>query len=167
LVNARYRLARVSQTFHGRDIFAPAAAHLAAGVPIDQFGPPGPDPVTLPLPRLQVSPDAIGGEVLHVDHFGNVITSIGRLLWKADELSLEPAFGERDGQEIRFQADQASVIARGRQIRGVRRTYAEADPGDTLALVGSTGHLEIAVREGSGAEELGLQPGDSVELRRQ
>jgi len=168
LADPRYRRARVSQTFHGRDIFAPAAAHLAAGVPIDQFGPLVPDPVTLPLPHLQVNPNVISGEVLHVDHFGNVITSIGCLFWEAEELTLRPAFrgtGETGAQEVHFRADEASVTAEGHEIQGVRRTYAEVEPGDALALVGSTGHLEIAVREGSGARELGLQVGDPVELR--
>lgn len=165
LTAPRYRGPRVSQTFHGRDIFAPAAAHLAAGVPIGQFGPPVPDPVTLPPPQLRVSPSVVNGEVLHVDHFGNVITSIGRLTWKAEKLTLKPAFRETRAQEVYFQADEALITTEGHEIYGVLRTYAEVQPGDVLALVGSTGHLEISVREGSGARELGLQAGDPVELR--
>lgn len=164
LVRPRYRLAPMSHTFHGRDIFAPAAAHLATGVPIDQLGPRLSDPLQLPLPRLQVSSGVIRGEVLHIDHFGNVITSIGRLLWRAEELWLEPAFGKREAQDVRLQADQASVRAAGQQIPSLRRTYADVEPGDTLALVGSGGHLEISVREGSAAAVLGLQPGDPVEV---
>jgi S-adenosylmethionine hydrolase len=164
LAHPRYRLPRVSHTFHGRDIFAPAAAHLAAGVPIDQLGPAVPDPVTLPLPRLEVGPKVVRGEVLHADHFGNVITSIGLLLWQGDELSLEPIFQGRGGQKARFAAGRALVVARGREIPRVHRTYADVKPGQPLALVGSEGHLEIAVREGSGADRLGLRPGDPVEL---
>jgi len=165
LADPRYHRARVSQTFHGRDIFAPAAAHLAAGVPIDQFGPPVLDPVTLPLPQLRVNPGVIVGEVLHVDHFGNVITSIGRLAWKAEKLTLKPAFRETAAREVDFQADEASIMTEGHEIQGVRRTYSEVEPGDVLALVGSTGHLEISVCQGSGARELGLRAGDPVELR--
>lgn len=165
LTNPRYHRARVSQTFHGRDIFAPAAAHLAAGVSIDQLGPSVTDPVTLRLPRLRVSPGGVSGEVLHIDHFGNVVTSIGRLVWEGERLALKPSFGEADIEAIRFPAQKASVIAGDQEIQGVRRTYAEVAPGDALALVGSAGHLEIAVREGNGAGELGLQPGDPVELR--
>jgi S-adenosylmethionine hydrolase len=165
LVNPRYRLPQVSHTFHGRDIFAPAAAHLASGVPIDQLGPAVTDPVTLPLPRLEVGPNVVRGEVLHADHFGNVITSIGRLSWRGDELSLEPVFQRRGGRKARFQADKTLVIVAGREIPRVQRTYADVEPGQMLALVGSEGHLEIAAREGSGAERLGLQPGDLVELR--
>jgi hypothetical protein len=164
LVNRRHRLPEVSHTFHGRDIFAPAAAHLAAGVPIDQLGPAVPDPVTLPLPHLEVSPNVVRGEVLHADHFGNAITSIGRLFWRGDELSLEPVFRERGGQKALFQAEAALVMVAGREIARVHRTYADVKPGEVLALVGSEGHLEIAVREGSGAQRLGLQPGDPVEL---
>jgi S-adenosylmethionine hydrolase len=165
LVNPRYRLPRVSHTFHGRDIFAPAAAHLATGVPIDQLGPAVPDPVTLPLPRLEMGPRVVRGEVLHADHFGNVITSIGRLLWRGDELSLEPVFQTHGGQSACIQAGSALVVVGGREILGLHRTYANVSPGKVLALVGSEGQLEIAVREGSGVDRLGLQPGDPVELR--
>ena len=180
LADTRYRLPWVSQTFHGRDIFAPAAAHLAAGVPIQELGPAVSDPVTLPIPHLEIGPQGVSGEVLHTDHFGNVITSIGRLLWRGDELSLAPAFQQQSNRVMpqphaRLAAYEAVVVARGsspdgsprqnREIRGVHRTYADVEPGEVLALVGSEGHLEIAVREGNGAERLGLQPGDPVELR--
>jgi hypothetical protein len=175
LANPRYRLPLVSQTFHGRDIFAPAAAHLADGIPIEELGPTVVDPITLPAPRLDIGPHTVGGEVLHADHFGNVITSIGCLLWRGDELALTPAFRRQRGTvtphpRVCFRADAASVVLggstpRGCEVQGLHRTYADVEPGDLLALVGSEGHLEIAVREGSGAERLGLQPGDPVELR--
>ncbi len=170
LAAPQYRLPSVSHTFHGRDIFAPAAAHLAAGVPIDELGPAVTDPITLPLPRLEIGSHRIDGEVLHTDHFGNVITSLGRLIWKGNELSLTPAFRQENSEQARFAADEAVVVAGGtppgeRKIRGVHHTYADVRRGEVLALVGSEGHLEIAVREGSGAERLGLKPGDPVELR--
>jgi S-adenosylmethionine hydrolase len=165
LVDPRYRLPQVSHTFHGRDIFAPAAAHLAAGVPIAELGPPVSNPVTFPLPCLEVAPDAIVGEVLHTDHFGNVVTSIGRFLWSGNnELSLDAAFGQVEKQ-VRFGADEAVVTVGGRDISHVRRTYAEVEPGEVLALVGSSGHLEIAVREGNASRKLGIRPGDEVKLR--
>jgi len=164
LANPRYHLSAVSRTFHGRDIFAPAAAHLAAGVPIEKLGPPVRDPILLPLPRLELSTRAATGVVLHTDHFGNAITSIGRLLWHGDELSLLPAFRPDAEEHGRFLAQRASVRVAGREMRGVHGTYADVEPGGLLALVGSEGHLEIAVREGSGAERLDLQPGDPVKL---
>ncbi len=165
LVDPQYRLAQVSQTFHGRDIFAPAAAHLAAGVPLHRLGPAVHDPVMLAPPALSVSPGRISGEVLCIDHFGNAITSIGRLSWDGAVLSLEPAFAANGSSGARIPAAQASVSMAGRELRGVRRTYADVDAGEVLALVGSTGHLELAVREGSGADALDLQPGDVVVLR--
>ncbi|MGD2104166.1 MAG: SAM-dependent chlorinase/fluorinase [Anaerolineae bacterium] len=165
LADPCYRLPSVSETFHGRDIFAPAAAHLAAGVSIDQLGPAVPDPVTLPLPRLEIGPRRISGEVLHVDHFGNVITSIGRLRWTEDELVLEPAFQQHSEEQARFRADSVRLTVGEKKIERLGRTYADVGHGNVLALVGSEGHLEIAVREGSGADELGLQPRDLVELR--
>ena len=166
LSDPRYRLPQVSHTFHGRDVFAPAAAHLAVGVPIEALGPPVLDPITFPPPRLEVSSDTITGEVLHADHFGNVITSIGKLVWSGDELALEPAFHDVTGKgQMRFKAAESTVIVAGQEIAGVFPTYAEVEPGEVLALVGSEGHLEIAVREGNAAQRLGLRPGDAVVLQ--
>lgn len=174
LVDPRYRLPHVSHTFHGRDVFAPAAAHLVAGVPIAALGPPVCDPVTFPPPCLEVAPRTVTGEVLHVDRFGNVTTSIGRLVWGGDRLSLEPALrraGDREqeagegGGWVCFEAGEAMVGVCGQEIAGVYRAYTEAGPGETLALVGSGGHLEIAVREGSAGRRLGVCPGDPVVLR--
>ncbi len=159
LSDPRYRLSQVSHTFHGRDVFAPAAAHLAAGVPIDELGPSVPDPITFSPPQMTITPDGIKGEVLHVDHFGNVITSIGKLLWRGEELSATSK------EQVRFEANAALVEAGGQEIKGIRHAYAEVERGEVLALVGSGGYLEIAVREGSGADRFGLEPGDPVVLR--
>jgi S-adenosylmethionine hydrolase len=173
LANPRYRLRQISHTFHGRDVFAPAAAHLAAGVPITELGPPVLDPIAFPLPRLELSAKGVTGEALHADHFGNVVTSIGRLSWDQDELLLEPVFREAGGRrqeaggkKMCFKSDEALILAAGREIGGVYRAYAEVEPGEVLALVGSGGHLEIAIREGDAASRLGLRPGDPVALRR-
>jgi S-adenosyl-L-methionine hydrolase (adenosine-forming) len=169
LTDPRYSLPRVSQTFHGRDVFAPVAAHLAAGVPITDLGPPVADPVVFPLPRLEITSHSIVGEVLHVDRFGNVVTSVGELTWAGDELVFNPAFDKaRSGMqdaEHRIVAVSTAVEMAGQEVAGVRRTYTEVEPGEMLALVGSGGHLEIAVREGSAAERLGVHPGDKVVLR--
>jgi hypothetical protein len=170
LADSRYRLPSVSHTFHGRDIFAPAAAHLATGVDIDELGPPAPDPFAMPPPHMEIGPRDIRGEVLHTDRFGNAITSIGVLLWKGDDVSLTPAFRQRrekvaPHRQVRFRADEVLLCAGGQEMRGLHRTYADVEPGDLVALIGSEGHVEIAVREGSGAGRLGLQPGDRVELR--
>ncbi len=162
LANPAYRNVAVSNTFHGRDIFSPAAAHLARGVPLTELGPEVTDPVRLPAPLLTVTDAVIAGEVIYIDHFGNVITSIGRLVWDGALLALDPAFGEVPSGIIN--AGRVRVIAAGRDLGPVRRTYGEVEPDEPLALVGSEGLLELAVNRGHGAQALGLQIGDRVEI---
>jgi S-adenosylmethionine hydrolase len=158
-----------SHTFHGRDIFAPAAAYLAAGTPLSALGPPVTDLITFPLPRLEIADEGITGEVLHVDHFGNVVTSIGILAWSGpDRLTLTPAFrgaGRLGRETLRLRADRVTVLVAGQRVVGVRRSYAEVASDQIAVLVGSSGHLEIAVREGNAAETLGVDRGDEVVLR--
>lgn len=143
LENGRYFLPRVSATFHGRDIFAPVAAHLSQGTPLAALGPAITEMITLPPVRPAVRLGEIRGHVVHVDRFGNAITDI-----KAQDL-----------------ATIASPIieAAGTQIAGISRHYAER-PG-LLALVGSSDVLEIALSGGDAATALGLRPGDPVIVR--
>jgi S-adenosylmethionine hydrolase len=164
LGDSRYRSSSVSHTFHGRDIFAPAAAHLAAGVSMIEMGPLVNDVVLLPRPRLELMGSDLVGEVMHIDRFGNVITSVGRLEWAQDELMLQAAFGQVQ-ESVRFDAARAVVEVAGHRITSVRRTYAEVETGMPLALVGSSGHLEVAVRDGSAAEVRDLHLGDEVFVR--
>jgi S-adenosyl-L-methionine hydrolase (adenosine-forming) len=152
LVEPDYRLPRVSATFHGRDVFAPAAAHLARGVPPDALGPAA-DPaslVTLPAPVCQVDSDRIRIEVLTVDHFGNVALAAG-----AAELT---AIGVQMG---------ASVTLRwpaGEQPVRFGKTFADVAEGELVLLIDSAGHVAVARRAGSAALRTGLQPGAVVEL---
>jgi S-adenosylmethionine hydrolase len=149
LTNPRYHLSPISRTFHGRDIFAPAAAHLARGIPLAELGEPLMEIVTFPLPRPQVRPDgAIVGQVIHVDRFGNLITSIMSKDW-ADHSPLR----------------ESVVKIKGQSIRGIVNTYAEVAPGKLLALIGSEGHLEISVSGGSACQTLEAKMGDEVLLR--
>ena len=164
LSNPAYRLAHVSNTFHGRDLFSPAAAHLAAGVPLEALGPPMTDLVSLPLPRLEGGPDGGEGELLHADRFGNLITSVGRLRWDGDDLVLTPAFRRAPASPVRFPARKARVELVGRTITGIRRTYGEAAVGELVALVGSEGFLEVAVRQGNAREALNTCRGDGVRI---
>jgi S-adenosyl-L-methionine hydrolase (adenosine-forming) len=138
-----FRLPVVSRTFHGRDVFAPAAAHLAVGVPPDRFGAEVADPVRLPWPSSRRLAAGVSGEVVHVDRFGNLVTSI-------------------DAREL----DADSVVAVAGRELGLARTFAEIRPGDVAGIVGSTGRLEIAAREASAARVLGVGPGVSVLVRR-
>ena len=163
LSTSDYQLGAVSATFHGRDIFAPAAAYLAAGVPLPKFGAEVKDPVRLQLPRLEITDGALHGEVLYVDHFGNVVTSIGRLVWEGDYLHLDAAFGPE--QPLMLRASAVNVRAAGQNLGPIHRTYGEVSPGsDPLALIGSQGMLELAVSHGHGGETLGVQVGDAVSV---
>lgn len=163
LENPRYARPEISRTFHGRDIFSPAAAHLACGLPLDRLGPPVGDLVRLPAPRLTVGARAIQGEVLHADHFGNVITSIGRLAWLDDRtLRLTPQFGEDLPRDLA--AAECGLTVAGHALTGIHPTYGAAAPGDALLLVGSSGQLEIGINQGSAARAFGLKPGDALAL---
>jgi len=127
-------------TFHGRDVFAPAAAALATGTPIDALGVPHEAPVVRRTPEPRRAPDgAIQGQVISVDRFGNAITN---------------CLGVRGG----------TVEVAGAVLRVVR-TYADVPPGTLVALCGSTGLIEVAVRDGDAARELGLGRGAPVVYR--
>jgi S-adenosylmethionine hydrolase len=152
LVEPGYRLPRVSATFHGRDVFAPAAAHLARGVPPEALGPAA-DPaslVTLPAPLCQVDSDRIRIEVLTVDHFGNVALAAG-----AAELS---ALGMQVGASVTLRWPAGELLVR------FGKTFADVAEGELVLLIDSAGHLAVALRAGSAARRTGLQPEDVIEL---
>lgn len=127
----------VSATFHGRDVFAPAAAHLAMGAPLDQVGAPG-DRELLGTP----APAAEGWTIRWIDRFGNVITDLAR----------DSAAGAR-------LAGGGAVRLGPHLVHGPALTYAAAPPGVPFWYWGSGGTLEVAVRDGSAARQLDLQPG--------
>ena len=145
LTKSSYHLSPASATFHGRDIFAPAAAHLACGTALDDMGETLPVSELVELPIHAPQPQPGGGwrcAILHVDRFGNLITN------------------------FRIQSHQRGlkVSAGGRWIEQLSRTFADVDPGDLLAYAGSNGYLEIAIREGSAADTLSLDAGDPVQI---
>lgn len=128
-----------SATFHGRDVFAPAAAALARGEPIDALGGEAAAPVIRRTPEaIRRNDGGIDGEIIIIDRFGNAVTNI---------------VGLRGG----------TINVGGASI-SVRHTYSEVSNGDPVAVVGSTGFIEIAVRNGSAAELLGLTRGQRVVL---
>jgi S-adenosylmethionine hydrolase len=137
LENSRYFRPQVSATFHGRDIFAPIAAHLSLGVDLSRFGPEFTDPVSLDLPEPRFTPEAISGEIIYVDRFGNLISNI-------PAADLMAWLGDRD----------LSLTAGPLALRGLARTYSDAAPGEFLALVGSHGFLEIACAGDNAARRL-------------
>jgi S-adenosylmethionine hydrolase len=140
----RYRRANVSATFHGRDIIAPAAGHLAIGVRPDQLGPRVSGWVRMMLPEASVTNWGAAGQVVIADPFGNLITNIPAELVSAG----------------------AAVTVGGQRVSRVVRTYGDAEPETIVALIGSSGRLEIAVVNGSAAVRLGLGVGTPVAVRR-
>ncbi len=147
LNNPRYWLHPVSQTFHGRDIFAPVAGHLSLGVAPEQLGERLADLSWLPSSRPIHKGDSVQGEVVNVDHFGNVVTNI-------------PA-------SMLVGHDEIGLTIGGRNINGLSQTYHGSEqPGDgeLVALVGSQGFLEVALPNGSAALSLGVDLGEPVYL---
>lgn len=147
LTNRTYwRHGEVSHTFHGRDVFAPVAAHLANGVPLAALGAPIDDPLLLCPTKPELRADGgIVGHVVHVDRFGNVITDIPETMLS----------GSQDWQ---------ITVGKAKTV-GLRETYESVGPGELLALTGSHGCLEIAVREGDAAHVSGASVGDIVTLK--
>jgi S-adenosylmethionine hydrolase len=162
LTNPAYRLPRISQTFHGRDIFAPAAAHLACGVAVTALGAKAIQPTLLPTPRLERQDEnTVHAEVIGIDHFGNVTTSIGWLTWQGERLSIRSPFVDVRGD---FDPNRTRIRFNDVTLTPIHKMYSEVEIGVPLALVGSSGFLEIAVREGDAAAHFGLKVGDSVTL---
>ncbi len=162
-----HRLKTVSNTFHGRDIFAPAAAHLTLDVSFDHLG-QRVEPVMLPEPQLVIEGNYVRGEILHIDHFGTAVTSIGLFNWDSpDQLTLNPRFGTGRPLQCSPLSVEVSVSVPLKPLPrlSICHTYAEVEPGEPLALVGSSGHLELSVNQGNFAEKYAVRIGDPVELR--
>ncbi len=171
ITNPAFTLPHVSATFHGRDIFAPVAAHLAlrlahaegrgakeslareAGTLHFQgdklgleFGSRVTDPVTCTIPQPTQQPDGAWlGHVLYADHFGNLITSVTH--------------------DLLQRIGDVEISIGGRRIVGIHRTYAQDAPGELVALVGSSGRLEISIVNGNAARTLGVGPDAPFTLR--
>ncbi len=148
ITNTRLMLPQVSSTFHGRDIFAPAAAHLANGVAPAEFGPEIRDAVKPEFAEVKLRNGVLAGEVLHVDNFGNIITNMSEkevmCIHVADVVNVELV-----AQKLRLKFCKA---------------YGEAKPQEPLALIGSHGYLEISLNQGNAAEKFKLKPGDKIIL---
>ena len=130
----------ISQTFHGREIFAPIAAHLARGISLQRLGRLIDDPVQLDVPLPFEENEILNGEIVHMDHFGNLITNI-------DRSELE-----------RFLRTAQPVITVGSLVvRGLHRIYGDVEAGNTLALINSADKLELAVNLGSASEYIGVK----------
>lgn len=140
----QYWLPEISHVFHGRDIFAPCAAYLAAGASLEGMGTPIDNPVRLTLPQPERSPGGWSGEVIHIDHFGNLAANI-----RIEHLQ---------GLKV------ATISVCGVKIEGMVNTFGERLPGELVALFGSTGNLIISVVNGSAAQTLNAHVGEKIEV---
>ncbi len=146
LRESRFWRDTISPTFHGRDILAPVAAHLSLGARVADLGPSVADWVEIPWPKSVRQANQIDGEILAVDRFGNLISNLEQDVI----LSLQPKGNLR-------------VSCCGQEMP-LLRTYSDAPAGQLLALIGSCGLLELAVRNGSAAERLNAYVGSAVVL---
>lgn len=144
--NPRYMLEEVSETFHGRDIFAPAAAHLAGGARLSNFGGRVEEPVGLSGAFPVVSDRVVTGGIVHIDHFGNLITNITR-----------EHLGGHEGGTV-------AVRTAGTTVIGMSRTYGSREPGEVVVYFGSSGHLEIGAVEDNASFALRAGVGDEVRV---
>ena len=145
LEDPKYWLDEVSPTFHGRDIMAPVAARLSLGLDPGLLGPPLEELAELQWPQVRQTPMRIEGRVLEIDSFGNLVTNI-----KAEMLGNRPT------------DERACIICNIYETWGIYRTYADRPQGTLVALIGSSGRLELAVVGDDAAERLGIQVSNPV-----
>jgi S-adenosyl-L-methionine hydrolase (adenosine-forming) len=152
LANPAYALEPVSRTFHGRDLFAPAAAHLALGIDIAELGPPV-DPealVRLEVPEPRFGADHLDAVVLYVDRYGNMQLNVSRE--QLEQVGIEP--GVRI--ELEFQGERYYAVA--------ARTWADARPGDIVLYEDSYGNIATAINRGSAAEMMSARAGQPIRV---
>jgi len=152
LANPAYALESISRTFHGRDLFSPAAAHLANGVPLEDLGPPV-DPeglVRLDLPEPAVSDGAIRATLLYVDSFGNIALNLDR-----DDVE---SLGIFSGARVELE------LSGERYYAVMARTFADARPGDVILYEDSYKKMSLAISRGSAARMLHATPGQSIRI---
>ncbi len=145
LTNRQLWLPQVSATFHGRDIMAPVAAYLAKGGAFDRVGVLANRMVTLRLPAVQRAGRVMRGQVIHIDTFGNLVTNIS---------AASTAVRTRGSWVVRYKDRKARVVP----------SYAGGGPEELVAVAGSCGFIELAIREGSAAWALNAKRGDEVTL---
>jgi S-adenosylmethionine hydrolase len=146
---AHYFLPNPGPTFHGRDVFAPVAGWLAKGIPSGNFGNEITDFVKLSVPAPKIVENGIEGHVVHIDRFGNVITDI-------TFREIQQLLGEDANLE------SSSVIIAGKEIKGLKKYYAESAPGTPGAIVNSSGVLEIFMYKQNARTNLSVKRGEAV-----
>jgi len=149
LENVDYRLPRPSTTFHGRDIFAPAAAHLSLGLPLEKLGPPLDYQMRLPERLILQEQEKLQGEIIYTDRFGNLISNI-----------------EVPRSESRNPLDNVRVYLGSKQILAGPTTYEQAPLLSPFVLIGGSNLLEVSVREGNAEEITGCSVGTPLVVYR-
>ena len=147
LTNPQYWNSDLSTTFHGRDIFAPVAAHLSKGVDLSNFGDRLTDLVTYKWAIPIADKDGIQGWVLHIDRFGNLVTNISKEL-------IDEVIGGR----------KVKIYVGNTILDEIRDTFAAVPEGEALAYIGSAGTLEVAINKGNAREMLGVHKGASISV---
>ena len=144
LDNPKYWLPKISRTFHGRDIFAPSAAHLASGVPLKELGTPFEDPARMQLPHPEKTDQGWTAHITVIDVFGNLTTDLPASMLQG----------------------RTDVLCRVRdaEVQGIVASYGHKQPGDLVAVIDSEDYLEIALVNGSAAQKIGAKVGDRVEV---
>ncbi len=140
----QFWLPKISRTFHGRDLFAPVAAHLANGVPLHELGSSLSDPVRLAFSHPQKTDTGWNAHIISIDTFGNLTTDL-------------PGSSFPDPASVRFRL-------RGAEVSGIANSYGERPPGEIVAVIDSEGFVELAVVNGNAAQKLGAKVGDEVEV---
>jgi S-adenosylmethionine hydrolase len=147
--NPRFMRPTVSRTFHGRDVFAPAAAYLSLGVPVELFGSPVEGGEVVAFPRARVTEDGVEGEVIHIDRFGNLITNIS--VEMVESLA---------GSGTRW------IQVAGHKVGGPYGSYEEGDEGEAFGIFGSSELLEISMKRRRAHEMLGVDRGAVIRVLR-
>jgi S-adenosylmethionine hydrolase len=148
ITNQKLMFSRISNTFHGRDIFAPVAAHLTNGTKPEEIGPEIQKILTAKFARVIKRKDSLIGEVLHIDGFGNIITNI-------------------EEKELSSMNIKETVVVKFRNVKfrvKFCRTYAEVEKQEALGIVGSHSFLEISVNQGNAADKFKVKSGDRIAL---
>jgi S-adenosylmethionine hydrolase len=143
ITKSEYWRKPVSHTFHGRDIFAPVAARLSLGMPASSLGERVDTLNIFTIPRAEQQGNTVTGQILDIDNFGNLITNVKE-------------------EALPSKVESATILVGNRTIRGISRTYAEGE--GPVALIGSRGHLEIALKNASAADFLHAQVGDKIRI---
>ncbi len=148
LTKTKYFLESPSSTFHGRDVFAPAAAWVAVGTPLSRMGRKIDDPHILKFPQPAVHENTITGEIISIDRFGNLISNI------TSEL-LDPS-----------QTEPLTLLIGRHRIRGLKAHYSQLKPGEVGCLINSWGRLEVFCREGNAKNKLKCRVGTSLTIKK-